>query len=74
LQNKLCALNLDLDTRDHKSADVTLSVTNIVDCKCPALILEWGFLGVFFSANFTTFNILQSVRGQNVANALAQDS
>ena len=45
LQNKLCALNLDLDTRDHKSADVTLSVTKIVHCKCPALILEWGILG-----------------------------
>ncbi len=27
-RTKLCALNLDLDTRDHKSADVTLSVTN----------------------------------------------
>ncbi len=37
----------------------------------PCIVTRLGLLGVSFSANFTTFNILQSVRGQNVANALA---
>lgn len=66
MQNKLCALNLDLDTRDHKSGDVTLSVTNIV----PKVDTRMGHLGVSSSANLTTFDVLQSVRGKNVANVL----
>lgn len=63
LQNKLCALNLDLDARDHKSADLTLSVTNIVDCKCPELILEWGILGFLPQQISSHLVSCSSVRG-----------